>query len=348
MISFIVPVYNTESYIKKCIDSIINSGIKDFEIIIINDGSTDNSFNICREYEEKYNNIILISQCNQGVSIARNEGLKVAKGEWIVFVDSDDYIFSNSLSNINLDKEIQFYIFEYSNSDNIDEKFSSDAIEYDNKDNDILIDYIFNSLCISKGRQTNLSTPWAKIYKKEIIDKNNLSFIKELPIGEDVLFNLNYILKCNKSIYIKRPIYHVEEREGSASRKFNPNKIEHDKIFNDYIKDLLVNSNKDRNKMYIYYDNIILSSTECVLMTLSLDSTSKRIIDEFIKIRGNIKENNILNNCSNRVRARRKVLFYLLYKERYMLLLFICKSHLCLKNLYLLRKNRIREVSSRY
>lgn len=327
MISFIVPVYNTEKYIEKCIESIISSGIKDFEIIIINDGSTDNSFNICKLLKKKYEDIItLINQRNQGVSKARNKGLDIAKGDWIIFVDSDDYIFTGSLSSIKLNDEVQLYLFEYSNDKDIDEEVANDIIEYKDKENEVLIDCIFNAKSILKERKANVVTPWAKIYKKSVIDNNNLRFIEELPIGEDMLFNLNYISKCSYSIYITRTIYHVEERVESASRKFNPNKLEHDKIFNNYLKKALLSNNNYKDKMYIYYDNVIVSYTECLFISLELNLTKQEVINQFSKVRKSINDKDVLKGSSNSIGWYRKIMFYLLCKEKYSLLLSICKK----------------------
>ena len=92
LISIIVPIYNSENYIKKCLDSILAQTYSNLEVILIDDGSTDNSYNICKDYQKKDNRIVLLQQKNAGVSRARNHGLEVAKGEYIGFVDSDDYI----------------------------------------------------------------------------------------------------------------------------------------------------------------------------------------------------------------------------------------------------------------
>ena len=102
MITIIVPVYNTEQYLRSCLDSLFRQGlnVSDYEIILVNDGLTDKSYEICKEYKERYQNIVLLSQTNQGVSAARNYGLSQAKGEWICFVDSDDYMVGNSLKYI--------------------------------------------------------------------------------------------------------------------------------------------------------------------------------------------------------------------------------------------------------
>lgn len=100
LLSIIVPVYNIENYITRCIESLLNQEFSpnEYEIILINDGSTDNSGQICQHYTILYNNIILINQINQGVSAARNLGLEMARGKFICFVDGDDYLISNGLS----------------------------------------------------------------------------------------------------------------------------------------------------------------------------------------------------------------------------------------------------------
>ena len=100
MISVIIPVYNTENYLHRCIDSVLNSACDDFEIILVNDGSTDNSPAICEEYARRDGRIRVIHQENCGVSSARNKGLDHCRGEWIVFVDSDDFISRDFLGLI--------------------------------------------------------------------------------------------------------------------------------------------------------------------------------------------------------------------------------------------------------
>ena len=103
--SFIVPVYNTEKFLKKCLDSLVNQTYKDFEIIVVNDGSTDKSSNIISKYQKKYKNIIVINKENEGLSMARNRGIQKSSGKYIIFVDSDDYVSDKLLENI--DKEME-------------------------------------------------------------------------------------------------------------------------------------------------------------------------------------------------------------------------------------------------
>ena len=100
IISIIVPVYNTGKYLEKCLESIISQSLTNFEVICIDDGSTDNSYDILTTYKEKYNNFKIIYQENQGVAIARNNGLKYANGDYIIFIDSDDFITNDYLEKL--------------------------------------------------------------------------------------------------------------------------------------------------------------------------------------------------------------------------------------------------------
>ena len=99
-LSIIVPIYNVEKYLPRCIESILNQTFKDFELILVNDGSTDSSYEILKEYENKYDNFRVINQKNGGLSAAKNAGIKIAKGEYIAFLDSDDYLDKNFLETL--------------------------------------------------------------------------------------------------------------------------------------------------------------------------------------------------------------------------------------------------------
>uniref|UniRef100_UPI003AEFCC04 glycosyltransferase family 2 protein n=1 Tax=Cetobacterium sp. TaxID=2071632 RepID=UPI003AEFCC04 len=114
-VSIIIPVYNVELYLREALDSVINQTLKEIEIIIVNDGSTDNSLEIVKEYETKDHRIIVINQENQGLSGARNSGLKIAKGHYIYFMDSDDYIALDTLEicyECALEKQLDFVFFD--------------------------------------------------------------------------------------------------------------------------------------------------------------------------------------------------------------------------------------------
>lgn len=214
-VSIIVPVYNAEKYLEECIDSLINQTYENIEIILVNDGSTDNSLNICKEYE-KYTNLRVITQENQGVSTARNKGLETSTGEYIMFVDSDDYIEPNMVEEmikgvINSDMVICEYNEKYQNSI-IPIKIRSDLNKINAKEA-ILLTF-----------DTAGGYLWNKIFKKETIIKNNFKFDSNIHMLEDQLFVIKYMSKINEITIIHKCLYNYRIRKTSAARNTNNNK----------------------------------------------------------------------------------------------------------------------------
>lgn len=203
MISVIVPVYNTEKYLRRCIDSILAQTYKDFELILIDDGSTDNSGLICDEYEKNYNRIRVIHQQNSGVSVARNEGVKVSEGNYIVFIDSDDWISADYLSNLYLackknnaqiafcDYAIANDITSYEIYNSIEESiqvFSGhDAVQF------------YAEKTLDKG-MAHFRSPWAKILKKEIALKH--PFPSDRVYAEDAACVYLWLWEANRVVHI--------------------------------------------------------------------------------------------------------------------------------------------------
>ena len=168
LISVVVPVYNVEKYIDKCINSIINQTYKNLEIILVDDGSPDNCGNICDEYAKKDNRIIVIHKENGGVSSARNIGIKNAKGKWITFVDSDDWIendYVEKLSKIGIQNKAEVVLCGYNRINNND-KQPINAIGEIKKYNSF--EYLIKTL----NPQTGFGFCHMKLIKKEIIERN--------------------------------------------------------------------------------------------------------------------------------------------------------------------------------
>lgn len=215
LISIIVPVYNTEKYIERCLDSIMKQDYPNFEVILVNDGSTDESRIIIQKYKEKYKNISYIKQENKGVGAARNAGIKVAKGDYISFVDSDDYISKDfietmmkSLQQNNSDIAECIFYLKYKDSDKV-EYFKNDNCIYDTES--YLEQYILD---------WKSSLFWNKIFKSELID--NLRFKKERRCIDDEFFTYKAILKAHKISRINEPFYYYRQRKSSAiNNQFN-------------------------------------------------------------------------------------------------------------------------------
>ena len=218
LISVIIPVYNAEKYLEECIKSLLSQSLNNCEFIFVNDGSNDNSSNIIKDYIKRDKRIVLINQCNKGVSEARNTGLLKANGKYVGFVDSDDYIDSDMYEI--LYKEIKMEDCDVVIS-NFEEELNGDKCikTYKLKDDEVLDKtYIQNKILPFFIKDDSLNTVCNKLYKKSIIDKYNIKFPKELPLGEDGIFNMIFFSKCNSCKYIDYTGYHYREVHGSATR----------------------------------------------------------------------------------------------------------------------------------
>ncbi|OAS85138.1 glycosyltransferase family 2 protein [Metabacillus litoralis] len=220
-VSVIIPVYNAEKYVAHCIESLLNQTLKECEFIFINDGSIDDSPKIIERYKNLDSRIRVINQNNQGVSIARNKGLEIATGEYIGFVDSDDYIekdmyqilynsvkksdcdaiISNLKSEMNGKMTITSYPFSY------DTKFERDYIERE------LLPYLFQN--------DNLNTAVNKLYRRKIINDNQVNFPEKVALGEDGMFNIRFFCIAKTFKYINYSGYHYREVIGSATRNIS-------------------------------------------------------------------------------------------------------------------------------
>lgn len=216
-ISIIVPSYNSEKYISKCVESLVNQTYSHKEIIVVNDGSTDKTLQILRKLKEKYSEIIIIDKKNGGVSSARNIGIENASGKYIMFVDSDDWCEPQMCEEMiklanknNYDMVCCGYYMDSDNGNNLLEVVSKDVIEGDDVNN---IGIILN--------KCNISYCVTKLYNKEIINNNNIRFNEELSMGEDAVFTCDYILQINRIALINKAYYHyVRANNESLSTKY--------------------------------------------------------------------------------------------------------------------------------
>jgi len=203
-ISVIIPAYNCEKYIKRCVESIENQTYDNVEIIVVNDGSKDNTLKICNELSEKYSNIKIVDKENGGVSSARNEGIKVSIGEYIMFIDADDTLEKTALEKLLSNLNNNNYDIVLGNFDTIkqDETIVNDSVKF-NSNNIEVFDYITINY---------LWAPWGKLIKREFVDKY---FDENVHIGEDALFWFDNNKSCSY-IYDNNVCYHHYENLESA------------------------------------------------------------------------------------------------------------------------------------
>ena len=194
-VSIIVPVYNAEKYLHRCVDSILAQTFTDFELLLINDGSKDNSGKICDEYAAKDSRVRVFHKENGGVSSARNLGLDNAKGEWVTFVDSDDWVNSSYINNLYMrsHKGVDL-VFSYATIDKGIESYK-----------EVYPSCLVESTCLDGIFAANdlhwHTSPWSKLYRMSLITKAGLCFNENVCIGEDLIFLYSYILLCGK-IYV--------------------------------------------------------------------------------------------------------------------------------------------------
>ncbi|MCD7033138.1 glycosyltransferase [Metabacillus sp. GX 13764] len=217
-VSIIVPIYNMEKYLVRCLDSIVNQELQDLEIICVNDGSNDSSRRILEEYSARDKRITLIHKENEGVSAARNTGIEASTGEYIGFVDPDDWIEPYMYSQLfkaavkeNSDIVMCSYIREFGTHSkakelNLPEKLTNDQIgELIRK----LIGPIKNEVANPELLDA-WGTVWSKIYRRSLLKENEIRFIdlKEIGTNEDTLFNLYSFSHANAAYFINYPFYH--------------------------------------------------------------------------------------------------------------------------------------------
>ena len=212
MISVIIPVYNSEKYLRKCIDSVLAQSYTNFELILVNDGSTDGSGKICDEYAEKDERVRVFHKDNGGVSDARNRGIENARGEWIAFVDSDDWVNNNYLKELFDDsEEIDFVIHGDLGNSTIYNSFKNEIqfIDIVNKNE------VFEDLKLSRN-----GYPVSKLYKFDIINNAGVKFPLGINLNEDTMFVMQYASKCNKILYRNKMNYIYQNNiDGSLSNQ---------------------------------------------------------------------------------------------------------------------------------
>lgn len=228
MVSIIVPVYNVESYLEECIQSIVNQTYKDWECILINDGSIDKSGDICDQWTKKDYRIKVIHQSNQGVSAARNRGLKHAHGEFITFIDSDDWIENNYLNVLvkhlyhNPSELYVSGIIQNFNDGTKHTYIPTNQVSFRLKSENI---HHFVDL----NRSYLLYGPTANLYQGKIIREHNIRFRTNISYGEDLLFNYDYLEHVKTITCIDKAYYHYRIiGNNTLSSKFRQDQFETD------------------------------------------------------------------------------------------------------------------------
>lgn len=244
LVSIIVPVYNAEKNLSRCLNSILQQSYQRLEIILINDGSADQSGKICSEYAKSDDRIVVLHQANAGPSIARNNGINMATGKYLQFVDADDYLEHDMTEKMiaaikNSQLVICGYKSQFTKDDFYEIDMSPSLIGKYNK-----ADFLnhFSELY----QDGMIPSIWNKLYNRQVVVVNRIRFNENINMGEDLLFNLTYFKKCHSIFLIPGTLYHYEiSDDTSLSRAFNLRFIERQEMLHQETKHFLVEQNSD-------------------------------------------------------------------------------------------------------
>ena len=264
-LSIVIPVYNVEKYIKKCLLSCAHQNIPtdDYELIVVNDGSPDNSLQICKDILPAIKNMTIISQENKGLSGARNTGLKQASGDYIWFVDSDDWIEENCLkdiiSTINKQQSDIFWLgHDVVSEGNVIDEFIPKKTVKPISGEDFYVDYLNELFYI-----------WKFIYKREFLLKNKLAFYEGI-LYEDLEFTPRALHLAESCVTIPHIFYHYLMRDGSIINNFKIRNLEN----RFFILDRLVSYIEENNVSKIFYEGCYTSIIASAISTLRTSARS--------------------------------------------------------------------------
>ena len=277
LVSIIVPIYEVEKYLSKCIDSIINQQHKNIEIILVDDGSPDSCPKICDEYAKKDKRIKVIHKKNDGVSMARNDGIDAANGEYLVFVDADDYLANDFI----------VYMLSMVYNNNCEFGFSKNCYISNNQEqlnDDIIITDSDEATSLLLSQQVIVGC-WNKIYKTSFLKSNNIYFSNQLFYGEGLNFIIRVANLTSKiAIGNKRVYYYRKNNSSSATSKFNIDKhYNGEKSLLDIKKIINLNSNIVYRQYMIHYTLYCLNAIED-LYTNKMQKKYKSDCDRWLKI----------------------------------------------------------------
>lgn len=279
-ISIIIPVYNAERYIDKCINSVISQTHQNWELILINDGSTDRSLQVCEKYQNIDNRIKVFNKVNEGVSKARNYGINQAKSEYLTFIDSDDYIEQDFLTTL---------------ISNVTYDFVSLSHKRFGKENSIKTLKRNYAFCLPEdfsdivSRKDNVSLfvlyPWGKLFKMSIIKRFNIKFCENLKLAEDSLFVITYLSYCQSAVFLPDVLYNYYITQ-SVSKKYIFDYETYNVHKEYYHKELsLVKSRINISKIESRIQSIyFMSYLEYLSNTLKSDRYS-RLVDKFYNLK---------------------------------------------------------------
>ena len=323
-VSIIVPIYNAENTIEKCVESILHQTYKNIEVLLINDGSTDESASICESYLLKDNRVKLYSRENTGPSDTRNFGIKIASGDFIQFVDADDIIDMEMTEQMvkSMSKGIDLCICGVEIKNNL--KGNIVITERGIPVNKIFTKRSFLDVFDIFYEAKLINAPWNKLYIKDLILRNSIIFDSRINLGEDLLFNLAYLEHCNGINTVNKNLYKYSDfnNNSSLTKKYDDTFFDNQLFLLDSIEGFISRNNVLEHKRTIFLESCLLSQLIYSIKNLLLYSpiTTKKTL--LLKIHKMINHNKIrLNNNYKGLSLKRKIL-KLLVKYKFTLIIY--------------------------
>lgn len=312
MVSIVVAVYNVEKYLTKCIESLVRQTYSNIEIILIDDGSTDNSSSICDEWAKIDSRIVVYHQENKGVAVSRNKGILCALGVYVIFVDSDDWV---------------------------ENTFVEKLLQYHHKDEWTLVGYYIDYEQVNKNRQIKklyknkescqvkkeevaslfrmglFGATWNKLYEISRIKNNNIKFREDMDLGEDIVFNLEYLKHFNGNFYIiNELLYHyIRRNRDSLMVRFNERYVEMNKIayteFLAYLNSVSADEESRRQILASYFDVLVTAMDNLYMNRKSMNQ--KLYAAKMTERKKERELKNILNQMEGKIK--------IIYSIRYLL-----------------------------
>lgn len=313
-VTIIVPIYNAEKTLEKCITSILNQTYDNLEIILINDGSNDNSEQIIKKYKDK--RIVYIKNKNKGVSATRNEGIEISTGEFILFVDSDDYLDDSMVQKL-MEHKNQFVICSYHEVDskNVIHNF---ATEEKAKVMNLKRDFWF----LYENKQA-INRPWGKLYKTSIIKEKRIQFNPNISLGEDLLFNLEYMKNIDDLVFLDQGLYYYKiGNSNSLAKKYYSNMLDIQEILKEKFLEFTEQLNlpyKIKKKVYIKSLRFLLSATTNELHSNKKNKLSnmRRIMNHYIiqEYTKYLYEEKIITYLQYKIIQQKHIIIYLFFRN---------------------------------
>ena len=321
-VSVIVPAWNVEKYIRKCLDSLVNQTLSSIEIIVVNDGSPDNSQDIIDEYVNRYpGKIISIIQENGGQGSARNKGLTVAKGEFVGYVDPDDYI----------DVTMFEKLYKCACSENADIAICGNYIFDDSGKMDIETTYANVNYSEFMNAIFGKMAVWNKIYRKSLLLENNITFRSKVWY-EDLDFSVKTILKANKITYVDEPLYYYYLRAGSTMNNSNVKRnleqfLAHDELIT-YCKQEGIYEERYSLLEILCIDHLLISTTVRIERAKASSELRSNCHKEIRQYMNNRFPNYTKNEYISYLPRNRRIILKLIEMKMYKMvkLLFVVKS----------------------